>query len=217
LTQQIVLDYLGDLRQNNNKQWFEANRERYQMARTAFEDLIAELIMRFESVDDLHGTTPKDCMFRINRDVRFSKDKSPYNTHMSAVLAQGGRKSQSRSYYLQIAPGDSMVAGGLHSPTSQALEKVRRRIAEDAAPLRKILAAPGFVKYFGTLQGDTLKTAPSGYDKANPNIDLLRHKQFMAVHHLDDQAVAANDLIKHIIDVCGAMKPFVSYLQDNIG
>src|SRR5579864_337629 len=125
MTQQIVLDYLGDLRQNNNKQWFEANRERYQMARTAFEDLIAELIMRFEPVDNLHGTTPRDCMFRINRDVRFSKDKSPYNTHMSAVLAQGGRKSQGRSYYLQIAPGDSMVAGGLHSPTSQALEKVR--------------------------------------------------------------------------------------------
>src|SRR5258707_10242114 len=123
----ITLDFLGDLGANNNKAWFDQNRVRYDKARAAFEDFITDLIFNFGKVEDLSGVTATDCMFRINRDIRFSPDKTPYKTSMSAVLARGGRKPVDRSYYVHIEPGGrSIVAGGLHTPSSAELEKVRR-------------------------------------------------------------------------------------------
>jgi len=215
MTLQLTLDFLRELAQNNNKAWFDENRTRYQAGRDAFERLVTELILHFEEIDDLSGVTAKDCMYRINRDVRFSKDKSPYNMHMSAVLARGGRKPQGRSYYLQIQPdNESLIGGGLYAPTPKELDNVRQHIVENARPLRRVIEAPLFVKHFGALQGDTLKTAPSGYDKTHPAIDLLRHKQFMATHVISDEVVTGGDLVAHIVEVCQAMKPFVSYFQD---
>ncbi len=210
-----TLDFLRELAQHNEKAWFDAHREQYKQARAAFEGLVADLIHHFEPVDDLGNVTPQECMFRINRDVRFSKNKSPYNSHMSAALARGGRKSEGRSYYLQIAPGASFIAGGVYDPDKAALDNIRKHLVMDARPFRKIINAPNFVRYFGAIQGDTLKTAPSGYDKQHPEVDLLRHKQFLAVHTLSNADVTAKEFVSHVIDVCAALKPFIIYLDES--
>ncbi|MEI6876277.1 MAG: DUF2461 domain-containing protein [Spirochaetota bacterium] len=210
----VILDFLRALRDNNDRAWFEAHRGEYEKARSAFEDLVGELIMSFGAVDDLGGVTVKECMFRINRDVRFSNDKSPYKSAMGAVLGRGGRKSTGRSYYLHLEPdGQSLLAGGLHAPTAEELGKMRASLAEDSRAFRKIITTPDFVRYFGALEGESLKTAPQGYPKDHPDIALLRMKQFLAMHPLDDELVASGNLVPEALTVFKAMKPFVVYVE----
>ncbi len=212
---QTTLDFLRDLRGNNNREWFEANRKRYTDARAAFESLISDLIFRFGSIEDLGGATAKDCMFRINRDVRFSKDKSPYNAHMSAAIASGGRKGEGRSYYLQIQPdNESFIGGGLYMPDSAQLGKIRDDFVDGRRGFRKIINVPKFKEYFGEVQGEALKTTPKGYPKDHPDMDLLRMKQFLATHAMTDSQIALPDLADHILDVCATIKPFVNYFHE---
>jgi uncharacterized protein (TIGR02453 family) len=158
----VSLDFLRDLRSHNNREWFQANRDRYEQARAAFESLAAELIAHFGEVDDLGSLSPADAIFRIHRDVRFSADKSPYKTNMGALLGKQGRKSTGRAYYFQIEPdGGSLAAGGLFMVSPQGLETVRQAIARDDRPLRDLIAAESFQRYFGTLGGEQVKTAPA--------------------------------------------------------
>ncbi len=209
-----TLDFLRDLGANNTKQWFDQHRARYEKARGYFEDFITDLIYNFGDVEDLSGVTAKECMFRINRDIRFSPDKTPYKTSMSAVLARGGRKPQGRAYYVHIEPdGKSLLGGGLHSPDSSQLEKVRRAIAQNSKPLKTVIQRKDFVKYFGAMSGERLKTAPQGYPKDHPDLELLRLKQYVVDHTLSDEQVLAENLTTHILDVFKEMKPFVGYFQ----
>jgi uncharacterized protein (TIGR02453 family) len=208
-----TLDFLHDLRANNNKPWFDANKARYAEASAAFERLVSDLLAQFGVVDDLGGVSAKDCIFRIYRDTRFAADKTPYKTGMGALLGRGGRKHDGRSYYLHIEPdGQSMLAGGFFAPAPAELDRVRQAIASDASELKAVISSADFVRYFGALQGETLKTAPQGYPKDHPEVALLRHKQFLAEHPMSDKQVLAPDLIPHILSVFTAMKPFVSYL-----
>ena len=215
---QSTLDFLTQLKQHNEKPWFDAHKREYQQARGDFEALIGEVIARFEPIEDFTGVSPSDCIYRINRDIRFSKDKTPYKTNFGANMGRRGRKEPVRSYYVQIQPGgNSMIAGGVYMPSSQQLEQIRRAIADDAQPLREILAAPDFIRYFGELDGDSLKTAPAGYSKTHPDIDLIRRKQYLALHVMSDERVQQSDLVDHILTVCAAMKPFVVYLDEVVG
>lgn len=209
---QVTLDFLAKLSRDNSKVWFDAHRADYTQARAAFEDLIAALIVALRATEDLGALTPKECMFRINRDVRFSHDKSPYHTQMTAAIGPGGRVGQGRSYFLQIAGGDSFVASGLFAPEPTELENLRQQLVLDAQPLRAIVADPVFINYFGTLRGETVKTAPKGYDRAHPAIDLLRYKQFLAIHRLSDQQLREVDIVEQIVAACAAMRPFLDYL-----
>ena len=218
LDTKAVLDFLTRLRDNNNREWFEANRASYGTARAAFLGLVGSIIDNFDSVDDLGDIGVKDCVFRINRDLRFSKDKSPYKTAMSALLGRSGRKSLARSYYIHIEPeGRSMFAGGLYDPSSAELEKLCQTLARDARPFKRLLAAPDFVSNFGSLSGDSLKTAPQGYSKGHPEIELLRMKQFIAARQLDDATVLAQDLVSLALGAFKAMKPFLVYLESSLG
>jgi uncharacterized protein (TIGR02453 family) len=208
-----TLDFLRDLRDNNSRTWFQANRTRYEAARAAFEDVVAELIQRFDVVDDIAGVTPEQTMYRINRDVRFSPDKSPYKIAMGALLAKEGRKSTGRSYYFQVMPDDqSLAAGGMYMISAGDLEKMRQAIADDDRPLRKVLEAKSFKRYFGTLHGEQLKTAPKGYPKDHHAIDLLRYKQYLADYTLTDDQVLADGLIDHLLEVYQALRPLNDYL-----
>ena len=209
-----TLDFLRDLRANNSRAWFEQNRKRYDAARGHFELFISDLISGFGGIEDLGSISATDCIYRIYRDVRFSPDKTPYKTHMAAVIGDGGRKSLGRSYYLQIAPDDSWVGGGFYAPSSDQLAKVRRSIADDPDELEAIIHEPDFVRYFGELEGESLKTAPMGYTRDHPAIDLLRRKQYLAGTSLGDAEVLAPDLTARVLTLCRALKPFLTYLND---
>lgn len=209
-----ILDFLRDLRDHNDRDWFESRRPRYESARAAFLELVGELISGFDAVDDIGNADVRDCVFRINRDVRFGADKRPYKSTMSALLGPRGRKSGVRSYYFHLEPdGRSMLAGGLHSPTSAQLRAFRDAIARDAGPFRRVIEAPGFRECFGDVSGERLKTAPQGYAKDHPAIGLLRLKTVLAHHPLDDESVCSPDLIPRALGVFRAMKPFLGYLE----
>ena len=217
-TLQFTLDFLEDLRFNNNKTWFDENRQRYDQARGYFESVIADVIQHFAPVDDVGTTTAKDCIFRINRDVRFSKDKTPYKSNFGALIGKGGRKTSGRSYYINLEPGGSFIAGGVYAPLPEHLKQIRAAIDTDQGKkLTAIINHRDFKQYFGVMQGEALKTAPKGYAADHPAIDLLKQKQLMAIHKLDDADVLQDDFTAHIINVCTALKPFERYFNDITG
>ena len=209
-----TLEFLGQLEQNNNKAWFDAHRAAYETARSAFEDFVDDLIRGVDKFDDLGDLSAKECIFRINRDVRFSKDKSPYKPNMGASLAPGGRKSARLGYYIHVAPHDeSMIAGGLHTPMPPQLFRFRQAIDRDANAFKRITRSRAFAQYFGHVSGGRLATAPQGFPRDHPEIELLKLKEIVAVHHLADESVLSPDLAAHTLKVFKAMKPFLDYLN----
>ncbi len=212
---EAVLQFLAGLRQNNQKSWFEAHRSDYASARRAFEALVDTLIAEFRQSDRLEGLAALDCIPRIYRDVRFSKDKSPYKTNFGALIGPGGWKSSHLGYYISLEPGGlSMAAGGLYNPEAQQLERFRRSVDRSAGALKRLTGAPEFVRQFGALSGERLKTAPKGYDRAHPEIDLLQLKQITAVRHFADAEVLAPDFAAQAASACRAMRPFLQYLDE---
>lgn len=210
-----VLVYLDGLGRNNNKAWFEEHRPAYESARRAFEQFIDGLVDVFRAPDGLGDLAARDCMARIHRDVRFSKDKSPYKTNFGALIAPGGWRTTTHGYYVSIEPRDrSMAAGGLYSPTPAQLEQFRRAIAADAAAFRRVTHAKAFVETFGEVEGERLKTVPRGYDRDHAEIALLRLKQVTVVHRYSDRQVRAGDFFEGVVGACRAMRPFLNYLRD---
>ncbi|MEL6405718.1 MAG: DUF2461 domain-containing protein [Chloroflexota bacterium] len=215
---QITLDFLQQLSENNNKAWFDDHRKQYKEARDAFEDCLVHVIAGFGVVDSLPPLEPKDVMHRINRDIRFSKDKSPYNTKMSAILGPDGRKSEYGFYYIRIEPnGESIVSSGLKSPSSSQLQVFREAIDEDATPLREIIESVSFRATFGEVYGTQVKSAPRGFAKDHPEIDLLRFKEMMASRSFSDDEVAGDDFIEQVLDTCAALKPFRMHFDNLFG
>jgi uncharacterized protein (TIGR02453 family) len=209
-----VLDFLSELKGHNNKAWFEEHRAAYDTARTHFENFVDQLIIQYGGIEDLGGITAKDCIMRIYRDIRFSKDKSPYKTNMSATIAPGGKKSTSLGYHLHMQPQDeTLIAGGLYMPTPEQLASFRAAIDRDAAPFKAIISDKEFKKYFGTLDGEKVKTVPQGYTRDHPEIELLRFKQVVVVHRLSDEMVLSPRFSAHAIKTFTAMKPFLDYLN----
>jgi len=211
---QPVFDFLSRLKQHNHKSWFEEHRTDYELARTHFESFVDELIGVYGQIEDLGGITAKDSVMRIYRDTRFSKDKSPYKTSMGATLAPGGKKSERLGYHLHLQPdNESLIAGGLYMPSPEQLARFRRAIDQDAAPFKAVLKAQEFKEYFGTLEGEKVKTVPQGYSREHPEIELLRFKQVVVVHRLSDETILSQKFGTHTIEVFKAMKPFLDYLN----
>jgi len=212
---QPVLRFVRSLKRNNHRDWFEAHRPEYESARRAFEDYVATLIAALARSESLAGLTPKDCIFRINRDLRFSRDKTPYKPYMSAYIAPGGRKARRLGYYVHLEAGNhSILGGGLHEPEPQQLAAWRASIARDARPFRRIAAAPAFRKYFGPVRGDRLKTAPQGYPKDHPDLDLLQLKRVTVWRELPDRMVVSPKMVRETLETFKAIRPFLRYLQD---
>ncbi len=211
-----VLEYLSELRDNNERGWFESNRTAYQTAKKQFEAFIDLLIDELGAFEDLADVSAGDCIFRIHRDVRFSKDKSPYKSHMAAAIAPGGRKSTRLAYYVHLEPFDnSIIAGGLHMPSAEQIGRFREAIGRDAGPFKAIVGNEEHRSFYGPIDGENgkLKTAPQGYSRSHPEIELLRLKEVVAVHHITDQAVLAPDFAAHAVDAFVALKPFLDYLN----
>ena len=212
-----ILEFLASLKENNNKEWFDKNRDRYQECRQKMlfiTELFNAEVRRFDP--DLPIIDPKECLFRIFRDVRFSNDKTPYKTNMGSFIAPGGRKSIWPGYYFHLEPGASFIGGGLYMPAADVLKAVRMEISENGDEFYELLNRPGFKKYFPTLYDDHLKTAPKGYPADHKYIGLLKYKSFAVGANLDDQLVSGDDFIPYTIDAFRELQLVNSYLSDAI-
>jgi uncharacterized protein (TIGR02453 family) len=210
---QTVFKFLKQLSSNNNRDWFEANKNLYLQAKEEFETHVDEIIKDIAKFDKKiePSLTAKQCVFRIYKDVRFSKDKSPYKTNMGASINPGGKKSLIAGYYLHCEPGKSFLAGGIYMPSPELLQAVRQEIDYNPKSLTKITNAASFKKYFDGLDGeDKLKTAPKGYSPDHPQIELLKNRHFTVTHPLSDKQT---DDVKLITDGFKAMLPFLEYLR----
>lgn len=214
---QPIYSFLTELKENNEKEWFAANKKRFDDCRKIFSELVEQIIVRFLEDDHaFQGVTPKECIFRIYRDVRFSKDKTPYKTSFSACIAPGGRKSQEAIRYLHLEPGNTMLAGGLYKPDTDMLKKIRQEIDYNADTLKAILANAGFMQYFGDLRGDKLKRPPKGYDAAHPDVELLKYKSYTVFYQVPDGLALSDDFLIETEKVFKTMTPFNAYLNETI-
>lgn len=210
-----ALKFLSRLKRNNNKPWFDKNKEEYLEIKSEFEEHVNLLIHQLEKFDpELRNLEAKNCVFRIYKDVRFSKDKTPYKTHIGAYLAKGGRKSVYAGYYLHIEPGNkSMLAGGIWMPEADVLSRIRQEIDYNTNDLLKILKDKNFKKYFGEIYPDKLTRNPKGYPADHPHIELLKLKSFNVLHSLSDKQVESKDFLKYSASVYKAMYPLNTFLN----
>ncbi len=215
---QQSLDFLAALQKNNDKAWMKTHRSTYQQARNTCIEMAGWLISHLTPYDkSVAALIPQSCIFRINRDIRFSKDKSSYKTNMGAYFAPKGRNSGYAGYYLHIEPHDqSFIAGGLYQPTTAMLQRIRQEIDYNAAELVQIIDAPEFKKLFGTLQGEKLKRPPQGYQADHPQVELLKMKSFLAMRSVKDKTVAQPDFFPCVLEVFQAMVPLVQFLNTAI-
>ena len=206
--------FLKDLKKNNNRDWFTENKKRYQGEHEEIISFADALLGKMNEHDVIETPTGKKSLFRIYRDVRFSKDKSPYKTHWSGGFKRA-TAARRGGYYFHIEPdGQSFIGGGFWGPNKDDLQRIREEIATDASELREILADLTFVSTFKELQGDQLKTAPKGFDKEHPDIDLLRYKQFIFGKNFTDKEVQSPDFLDVANDTFKAMRPFFDFMSD---
>lgn len=212
-----ILKFLKALAKNNDRVWFEKNKTKYITSKEDFDEFLAKLLSELTKFDkSLTGLNPKKLSFRIYRDVRFSKDKSPYKNNMGAGFSPGGKMIQEPGYYLHIQPGNkSFVAGGLYMPDSSHLAKIRQEIDFNYKAFEKVLKNKKFKAWFAGLDDfDKLKTAPKGYPKDHPHLDLLKHKSFIVSHYFTDKEVQDKKFIKNVVEGCKAVKPLNDFLAE---
>ncbi len=208
MIQKQTIKFLKDLKKNNNRPWFNDHKDKYLEAKENIEDILSEVKKDLEKTDHLE----KMKMFRIYRDVRFSKDKSPYKTNFGASFSRASAALRG-GYYLHIEPENTFIGGGFWKPNSGDLKRIRKEMEFDAEPLRKIIAASSFQKYFGELEGDEVKTAPRGFDPDHPNIDLIRKKQYLVMRKIDDKTVLQPSFPGEVVKTFEAMRPFFDYMS----
>lgn len=213
---QTAFKFLKQLAKNNNKEWFDANRKTYETAKSEFESVLKEVVAKSAVFDkDLASIDVRKSMFRINRDIRFSKDKSPYKLNMGATLNPGGKKEMGAGYYIHVQPGKSFLAGGCYMPPPEILAAIRQEIDYNTKEFKAILTAKDFKTYFKELsdEGDKLKTAPKGYPKDHPELSLLQHKHFIVVHDLKDEQLMDKNFPAYAAKVFKAMYPLNLFLR----
>lgn len=216
---EFILKFLKDLSKNNDRVWFEKNKARYLEAKQGYEDFITGLLKEMVKFDEgLAGLDPKKLPFRIYRDVRFSKDKSPYKVNMGAGFSPNGKLVQEPGYYIHIEPGKSFVAGGIYMPDAANLAKVRQEIDYNADKLMKVMNNKSFKKLFkGFDDFDKLKTMPKGYAKDHPHIELLKHKSFIVSYNYTDKDVTDKKFIKTVAAHAKQIKPLNDFIREAIG
>lgn len=206
------LEFLKTLKNNNNRDWFNENKDLYL---TQHQETIAfadALLAEMQKHDNIETPTGKKSLMRIYKDVRFSKDKSPYKTNWGGGFKRATKLLRG-GYYFHIQPGACFVGGGFWAPESKDLLKIRKDISANPDDLRKIINSKSFKDTFGTLQGEKLKTCPKGFDKEDPALDLLQYKQFLISKSFTDKEVMAPDFYKKANETFKAMRPFFNYMS----
>lgn len=207
------LEFLKLLKKNNNRDWFNARKDRYLKELANIENFAEALLHEMNKHDVIETPNGKKSLHRIYRDIRFSKDKTPYNTHWGGGFKRA-TKLRRGSYYFHLSPGNSFIAGGFWGPEPKDLKRIRDEFAFDAKPLRKILNSRAFKEHFGEMKGEQIKTTPKGYDAENEGIDLIRYKQFLLIKHFSDKEVLAPDFLKKLNESFKAMRPFLNYMSE---
>jgi uncharacterized protein (TIGR02453 family) len=218
MLQTSTLQFLKQLKKNNNKEWFDANRTKYEAARNDFASFVQTVIDKFCKTDTtLSSLTAKNCLFRINRDVRFAKDKSPYKTNMGAYFNAAGKNSMTSGYYLHISPGESFVGGGMYHPDTEALKKIRQEIDYNFKEFNSIINNKKFkTVYTKGLNNDSevkLSRPPKGYDDNNKAIEFLKLKSIVATAPLTDEQLTDKAFASTIIKAFEALHPLVIFLN----
>lgn len=211
-----ILSFLSDLSNHNNREWFEANKERFRACQGTFVSFTEQLIARLTEFEpEFAGLTPRDCIWRIYRDVRFSADKRPYKEWFGTFpAAKGGKKSQHGGYYVHIQPGYCMVSAGIWNPCPDLLRALRREIEANYEEVEAIMAAPQWKRYFGDFDTEwMLKKVPAGFDPNFVHADWLKRKSFTCSTMLTDAQVCAPDFLDHVVDICRTVKPMNDFLN----
>lgn len=212
-----TLDFLTDLKANNNRDWFQANQKRYNEYKKSYKAITEALVAEMAKGDaSLNHLEFKDCSFRINRDIRFTKDKSPYKTNMGIWMSAGSKNTNLAGYYLHIEKGASFIAGGVHWPDAADLKKIRREIAGFYEDLEDIVEDNEFKKIYGELdrnEENSLKTAPKDYPKDHPAIAYLKLKSITATAKLSDKDLMSNDFIAETAEKLLVLKPLVEFIN----
>ncbi|MEO8759710.1 MAG: DUF2461 domain-containing protein, partial [Bacteroidia bacterium] len=200
----------------NNREWFEKNKPLYLEVKQAHEEVVQQVINNIAKFDPkIAGLEAAKTTFRIYKDVRFSKDKTPYKSNMGASMNPGGKKSDIPGYYLHVEPGNSFLAGGCFMPMPDKLAAIRQEIDYNYADFKKILAHKEFKKYFAGISDEgKLVNPPKGYDKENPAVEILKNKSFILVHNIEDKMLLSKDYPKHVATIFKAMHPFVLFLRE---
>lgn len=210
------IEFLSDLAGHNERKWFNANKPKFEAAQTEFLVFLDRLIVEITNFDQPIGElSANECVLRIYRDTRFSKDKTPYKTSLNAHILAGGRKNERgrAGYYVHIEPGASFLAGGAYLPRGEWMAAIRKQIATNGDELRKITRAKAFKTCFGNISGEKLRTAPRGYAKNHPEIELLKFKSFTACHKVKDQIVTGPRFVSHAAKVFKLLAPFDAFLN----
>ena len=204
-----TLDFLNKLKKNNNREWFAEHKVQFQEEQQKAKDFYNALMERLKIHDDIDQFK----LFRIYRDVRFSKDKTPYKPHFAGSFSRATKRLRG-GYYLRIRPGESFLAGGFFEPNKEDLLRIRKEFEMDAFEIRTIITNPHFVKYFGTLKGNALKTAPRGFDKDHPDMDIIKMKQFIVVRNFTDEEVLSPNFLDELDNTYKAMRPYFDYMSE---
>jgi len=217
MLQTSTLGFLKQLAKNNNKEWFDANRNKYEGAREDHIQSVQNIIDALSKTDaTLASIDAKKCMFRINRDIRFSKDKSPYKTNLGASMDKEGKKSGKAGYYFHLEPGKSFLGGGLWQPDPDKLKKVRQEIDYCFDEFKKIVSLKKFKTLYGDLytgDGIQLSKVPQGFEKDNPASEYLKFKSWLVITDIKDADLTSKDLVSKTVAAFGIMQPFVKFLN----
>ncbi|MDX6182322.1 DUF2461 domain-containing protein [Flavobacterium sp. Fl-77] len=211
------LQFLDDLKKNNNRDWFQDQKKRYEIFKKDYHQLVQDFLDAMKPLDpSLELLEVKNCTFRINRDIRFSKDKSPYKAHLGVWLSSGAKGQNRSGYYVHIEKGASFIAGGFYSPEAEELKKVRKEIAFFYDDLEAILNDKNFKKEFGSLdinESNALKNPPRGYEKDHPAIEFLKLKSFTAAQKFDISEVTQKDFVTKMSQKLIALKPLNEFIN----
>lgn len=207
------LEFLKDLSQNNNREWFNIHKDWYTEARNNIIAFADALIGEMNKHDNIETRSGKQSMFRIYKDVRFSKDKTPYNKHWSCAFRRATKKLRG-GYYLRIEPGASRLAGGFFGPVPDDMKRIRQDIDVNYEDWRKVLADPLLKGTFGNMRGEKVVSAPRGYAKDHPAIDLLQHKQFLFRREFTDDEILDPNFLYHVNEGFQSLRPFFDYMSE---
>lgn len=201
--------FLKKLKNNNNRNWFTTHKNEF----IAIQNDVKSFYKEVENKLNRHDNIEKFKLFRIYRDVRFSKDKTPYKTHFGGHYVRRGQQKRG-GYYLHIEPGNSFIAGGFWNPNKEDLFRIRKEFETDTSIIKKIITEQNFINHFKKLRGDTLKSAPRGFDKNHPNIEFIKMKQFIVTEEFDDRIVLSSSFLNKVNESFIAMRPYFNYMSE---